>query len=56
MRWARRSTTSGPTARAKHAFAKETADSKNLPILKYDAAAAELARRRTMDFLAKHLA
>ncbi len=40
---------------AKHAFANETADSKNLPILKYDAAAAELAWRRTMDFLAKHL-
>ncbi len=40
---------------AKHAFANETADSKNLPILKYDPAAAELAWRRTMDFLAKHL-
>jgi carboxymethylenebutenolidase len=40
---------------AKHAFANETADSKNLPILKYDAAAAELAWRRTLDFLAKHL-
>jgi carboxymethylenebutenolidase len=40
---------------AKHAFANETADSKNLPILKYDTAAAELAWRRTMDFLAKHL-
>lgn len=40
---------------AKHAFANETADSKNLPILKYDPAAAELAWRRTTDFLAKHL-
>ena len=40
---------------AKHAFANETADSKNLPFLKYDAAAAELAWRRTVDFLAKHL-
>jgi carboxymethylenebutenolidase len=40
---------------AKHAFANETADSKNLPFLKHDAAAAELAWRRTMDFLAKHL-
>ena len=39
----------------KHAFANETADSKNLPILKYDAKAAELAWRRTMDFLARHL-
>jgi carboxymethylenebutenolidase len=40
---------------AKHAFANETADSKNLPYLKHDAVAAELAWRRTMDFLAKHL-
>ena len=40
---------------AKHAFANETADAKNLPYLKYDAAAADLAWRRTMDFLAKHL-
>jgi carboxymethylenebutenolidase len=40
---------------AKHAFANETADSKNLPFLKHDAAAAELAWRRTMDFFAKHL-
>jgi len=39
----------------KHAFANETADSKNLPYLKYDANAAELAWRRTMDFLSKHL-
>lgn len=40
---------------AKHAFANETADSKNLPILKYDPKAAELAWRRTMEFFAKHL-
>ena len=40
---------------AKHAFANETADSKNLPFLKYDAAAAELAWGRTMDFFGKHL-
>jgi carboxymethylenebutenolidase len=40
---------------AKHAFANETADSKNLPMLKYDAGAAALAWQRTMDFLAKHL-
>ena len=39
---------------AKHAFANETADSKNLPFLKHDPAAAELAWRRTMDLLAKH--
>ena len=38
-----------------HAFANETADSKNLSFLKYDAAAAELAWRRTMEFLDKHL-
>jgi len=40
---------------AKHAFANETADAKNLPYLKYDPAAAELAWRRTMDFLARSL-
>jgi carboxymethylenebutenolidase len=40
---------------AKHAFANETADSKNLPYLKHNVVAAELAWRRTMDFLAKHL-
>ena len=40
---------------AKHAFANETADSKNLPFLKYDAALAELAWTRTMAFLGKHL-
>jgi carboxymethylenebutenolidase len=40
---------------AKHAFANETADSKKLEFLKYDAAAAELAWRRSMEFFAKHL-
>jgi len=40
---------------AKHAFANETADSKNLPILKYDPAAADLAWRRTMEFLGRSL-
>ncbi len=40
---------------AKHAFANETADSKNLPIIKYDPAAAKLAWSRTVEFLGKHL-
>jgi carboxymethylenebutenolidase len=40
---------------AQHAFANETADHKRLAFLKHDAAAAELAWRRTMEFLAKHL-
>jgi carboxymethylenebutenolidase len=40
---------------AKHAFANEAADRKNLPMLKYDAKAAELAWKRTFDFLARHL-
>jgi carboxymethylenebutenolidase len=40
---------------AKHAFANETADSKNLPPLKYNAAAAQTAWDRTMDFLARTL-
>jgi carboxymethylenebutenolidase len=40
---------------AKHAFANETADSKNLPILKYDPKAAEVAWGRTMDFFGKQL-
>lgn len=40
---------------AKHAFANETADSKNLPILKYDPKAAEIAWGRTMEFFAKQL-
>jgi carboxymethylenebutenolidase len=40
---------------AQHAFANETADSKNLAMLKYDPAAAELAWQRTFAFLASHL-
>ena len=40
---------------AKHAFANETADSRGLPMLKYDAALAELAWSRTMAFWARHL-
>jgi carboxymethylenebutenolidase len=40
---------------AKHAFANETADSKNLPILKYDPKAAETAWQRTLEFLGRHL-
>jgi carboxymethylenebutenolidase len=39
----------------KHAFANETADQKKLEMLKYDPKAAEVAWKRTMDFLAKHL-
>jgi len=41
--------------RAKHAFANETADSKKLPIVEYNAEAATLAWRRTMEFLDRHL-
>jgi carboxymethylenebutenolidase len=41
---------------AKHAFANETADEKNLPFLKYDPAAAELAWERTLAFFAERLA
>jgi carboxymethylenebutenolidase len=40
---------------AKHAFANETADSKNLPMLKYDPVAAELAWRRSLEFFARNL-
>ncbi len=40
---------------AKHAFANETADTKNLAMLKYDPKAADVAWKRTMDFLAKTL-
>jgi carboxymethylenebutenolidase len=39
----------------KHAFANEIADTKKLDMLKYDPQAAELAWKRTMDFLGKHL-
>jgi carboxymethylenebutenolidase len=40
---------------AKHAFANETADSKNIPMLKHNPAAAELAWRRTLEFFGRHL-
>ncbi|MBI2748331.1 MAG: dienelactone hydrolase family protein [Burkholderiales bacterium] len=40
---------------AKHAFANETADSKKLPIVEYNAEAAALAWRRTMEFLDRNL-
>ena len=40
---------------AKHAFANEEADSRNLPFLKYQADAAKLAWNRTMYFLKKQL-
>jgi carboxymethylenebutenolidase len=40
---------------AKHAFANEEADAKKLAMLKYDPVAAELAWKRTIDFLAKTL-
>lgn len=40
---------------AKHAFANETANEKKLPPLEYNPQAAELAWKRTMEFLAKNL-
>jgi len=40
---------------AKHAFANETADSKNMAMLKYDPALAKQAWERTMGFFGKHL-
>jgi carboxymethylenebutenolidase len=40
---------------AKHAFANETADETKLAIVQYNPAAAELAWKRTVDFLAKTL-
>jgi len=40
---------------AKHAFANEEADSKNLPVLGYNPEAAELAWQRTLAFFDKHL-
>lgn len=40
---------------AKHAFANETANPKKLPIVEYNAQAAELAWKRTMEFLGKTL-
>jgi len=41
--------------KAKHAFANETANPKKLPIVEYNAEAATLAWRRTMEFLDRHL-
>jgi carboxymethylenebutenolidase len=41
--------------KAKHAFANEEANKKKLPILEYNPQAAELAWKRTMEFLDKHL-
>jgi carboxymethylenebutenolidase len=40
---------------AKHAFANEESDARNLPPLGYNPEAAELAWQRTMAFFAKHL-
>jgi len=40
---------------AKHAFANEEASAKNLPPLEYNPQAAELAWKRTTEFLDKHL-
>jgi carboxymethylenebutenolidase len=40
---------------AKHAFANETADTKGLDFLKYDAALAAQAWERTLSFLGQHL-
>jgi carboxymethylenebutenolidase len=40
---------------AMHAFANETADSKKLPIVKYDPKAAGIAWGRTMEFFGKQL-
>lgn len=41
--------------KAKHAFANEEADSKNLAMLGYNREAAELAWKRTTEFFDKHL-
>ena len=41
--------------KAKHAFANEEASTKKLPPLEYNPQAAELAWKRTMEFLNKHL-
>jgi carboxymethylenebutenolidase len=40
---------------AKHAFANEESDSRNLPFLKYNEDAKKLAWSRTMTFLSTHL-
>jgi carboxymethylenebutenolidase len=41
--------------KAKHAFANEEANSKKLPIVEYNREAAELAWKRTLEFLDRHL-
>ena len=41
--------------KAKHAFANEEANAKKLPILEYNPQAAELAWKRTLEFLDKHV-
>ena len=41
--------------KAKHAFANETANERKLAMLEYNPQAAELAWKRTLDFLAKNL-
>jgi carboxymethylenebutenolidase len=41
--------------KAKHAFANETANERKLPPLEYNPKAAELAWKRTMEFLDQHL-
>ena len=41
--------------KAKHAFANEEANSKKLAMLEYNPQAAELAWKRTMEFLDRHL-
>jgi carboxymethylenebutenolidase len=41
--------------RAKHAFANEEANERKLPPLEYNPQAAELAWRRTLEFLDSHL-
>ncbi|MGA2189939.1 MAG: dienelactone hydrolase family protein [Steroidobacteraceae bacterium] len=40
---------------AKHAFANEHADSRHIPMLKHDPAAARLAWERTLEFFSRHL-
>ena len=40
---------------AKHAFANEEADDRNLPYLKYNEEAKKLAWSRTMTFFNRHL-
>jgi carboxymethylenebutenolidase len=40
---------------ARHAFANEHADSRNIPMLKHDPGAARLAWERTLEFFSRHL-